>query len=112
VSNNGGIAQLHSNQSTAGNWIALHLVGRGVNRWAAGARVVAVTSSGASLLREVRTGSSFCSSGPTVVHLGLGSSASASIEVRWPGGAVESLGEVVAGRQLLVREGRGVVAAR
>lgn len=112
VSNNGGIAQLHSNQSTAGNWIALHLVGRHVNRWATGVRVVAVTSSGASLLREVRTGSSFCSSGPTVVHLGLGSSASASIEVRWPGGAVESLGEVIAGRQLLVREGSGVVAAR
>ncbi len=112
VSNNGGIAQLHSNQSAAGNWIELHLVGRTVNRWAAGARVVAVTAAGTSLLREIRTGSSFCSSGPAVVHLGLGSSASATIEVRWPGGAVESLGEVAAGRQILVREGRGVIASR
>jgi len=112
VSNNGSVAQLHGNQSTAGNWIELHLVGRNVNRWAAGARVVAVTSTGTSLLREVRTGSAFCSSGPTVVHLGLGTSSSASIEVRWPGGAIESLGDVVAGRQLLVREGRGVIAAR
>jgi len=112
VSNNGGIAEFHDNRSGAGNWIELRLVGRGVNRWAAGARVVAVTTAGTSLLRETRAGSSYCSSEPALVHLGLGSSTSATIEVRWPGGAVESLGKVAAGRRFLVHEGRGITASR
>ncbi len=112
VSNNGGIVEFHSNQSGAGNWIELHLAGRGVNRSAAGSRVVAVSADGTQLLREIRAGSSYCSSGPAVVHLGLGSSTEAIVEIHWPGGAVEPLGTVVAGRQLLVREGIGVVAGR
>jgi hypothetical protein len=43
------------------------------------------------------------------LHFGLGSAATASLEIRWPNGAVEKIAEVAAGQLVVVREGSGVI---
>ncbi len=111
VSNNGGSPELLINSSTPGNWISLRLAGRNGSRWPAGARVTA-TFGDTTVVRELRAGSSYCSSGPSVVHLGLGEATEATIDIRWPGGDAEHLGAVASGTHALVRQGLGVVASR
>jgi len=92
----------------AGNWIQLRLVGRHANRNALGARVMI----GESMVREVRGGSSFCSSSDARLHVGIGAASAAEVVVRWPGGETVSLGSLQAGHLYVVHEGRGVVATR
>jgi hypothetical protein len=111
VSNNGGVAELLLNESTVGNWIALQFSGRDANRAAIGARV-RVTVAGAARIREVRAGSSYCSSGPAAIHLGIGAASEAQVEVRWPGGDWESLGTIAAASSVLVRQRGGVISTR
>ncbi|MCH7823572.1 MAG: CRTAC1 family protein [Acidobacteria bacterium] len=94
--------------SEAGNWIQLRLLGQRSNRYGIGARVFV----GESVIREVRAGSSYCSSSDSRLHLGIGSAHASEIAVRWPGGETETLGVLEAGRLYVVREGRGVVAQR
>ena len=92
----------------AGNWIQLRFVGRRANRNAVGARVMIDES----IVREVRAGSSYCSSSDTRLHVGIGAASTAEVVVRWPGGDAVSLGSLQAGRLYVVQEGRGVVATR
>ena len=74
----------------AGNWIQLRLVGRRANRNAVGARVTIDES----MVREVRAGSSYCSSSDTRLHVGIGAAGTTEVVVRWPGGATASLGSL------------------
>ncbi len=96
----------------AGNWIQLRLVGRQANRTGAGARVVISESTQRPLLRELRIGSSYCSSGPATMHIGLGAATTVTLSVRWPGGTTEVVADVDAGRFYVIQEGRGIIAAR
>jgi hypothetical protein len=111
VTNNGGVAELLYNESRAGGWVELRLVGRTSSRWPLGARVH-VSAGGKTTLRELRSGTSYCSSGPATLHLGLGAAREADIEIRWPDGTTESIGPIRAGQRVLVQQGRGVLAAR
>ncbi len=61
---------------------------------------------------RVRGASSYASQSSNDLHVGLGASPGAQVQVRWPDGAVESLGYVAGGRVLLIVRGRGVAAAR
>ena len=92
----------------AGNWIQLRLVGRRANRNAVGARVTIDES----MVREVRAGSSYCSSSDTRLHVGIGAAGAAEVVVRWPGGETVLLGSLQAGHLYVVQEGHGVVAIR
>jgi len=113
VSNNGERAELLRNVLPGeGGWLRLHLRGRRTNRAGVGARVTATLADGRRLVREARAGSSYCSSSPTTVHLGLGDGQVAAIEIRWPGGSTEVIDLPGSNADLLVIEGRGVVARR
>lgn len=114
VANNDQTADYLRNEggSQAGNWVQLRLVGRRANRTGAGARVVVSDGVERPLLRELRIGSSYCSSGPAALHIGLGAATSVTLSVRWPGGATEVLSDIDAGHAYVVQEGRGVIAAR
>lgn len=130
VSNNNQSADYLRNDggSESGNWIQLRLVGRNGNRQAVGARVVLVPASStaragagdtarsdgeaARLIREVKAGSSYQSSSPAMLHVGLGSAERVAVTIRWPAGATEDLGTLSAGRFHVIVEGRGVVATR
>ena len=96
----------------AGNWIQLRLVGRQANRTGAGARVVVSVGPERPLVRELRIGSSYCSSGPATMHIGLGAATMVTLSVRWPGGTTEVIADVDAGRFYVIQEGRGIIAAR
>ena len=108
VSNSGQSADYLRNVggNRSGNWIQLRLIGQRSNRYGIGARVLV----GESIVREIKAGSSYCSSSDPRLHVGIGAAGAAEVAVRWPGGDTESLGSLQAGRLYLVREGRGVVA--
>jgi hypothetical protein len=112
VSNNGGAAELLRNESSAGSAITVHLRGRGSARWPAGARITARLGDDRILVRELTAGSSYCSSGPARIHIGIGTATSADLTVRWPDGSLEELGPIAANAEVLVIQGRGTVARR
>ncbi len=96
------------NDTAPGNhWITLQLVGGRSNRDAIGARVTA-TAGGRTQSAEVRAGGSYLSNNDRRVHFGLGTAARAQqVQVRWPSGLVEPIGDLAADRFYVVREGQG-----
>jgi hypothetical protein len=82
------------------NWLIIALEGRTSNRTAIGATVV-VTAGGRTQARAVVSQSSYYSHDDLRLHFGLGSAKAADrVEVRWPGGARQTLTNVT-GRQVL-----------
>jgi enediyne biosynthesis protein E4 len=43
------------------------------------------------------------------LHFGLGTAASADLNVRWPNGAMERIGAVEANQLVVIREGSGII---
>jgi hypothetical protein len=73
-----------------GGYLIVRLQGRGANRDAVGARLVAQVGQ-RSLLRTIDGGGSYLSSSDLRVHFGLGNATQVDrLEVRWPSGKVES----------------------
>jgi hypothetical protein len=92
------------NSSSSGNhWLGLKLVGRRSNRDGIGAWIKLRTAEGEQW-NQVTTSVGYASSSDVRVHFGLGSAAVATVEIHWPGGAVQQLGEVAGDRYLIVRE--------
>lgn len=94
---NGGSPVLLRNNNRSGNhWIRLHLIGTVSNRDAFGARV-RVTVGKETQTQEVRSGSSYLSSSDHRLIFGLGEATQTdSIEIRWPGGKVQTIGPLAA----------------
>ncbi len=94
------------NSATNGHhWLTFLLTGRQSNRDAIGARVKVTTPSGRTLYDHVTTSTGFLSSSDRRVHFGLGQETkAASVEIRWPRGAVTVLSELAADRQVAVIE--------
>ena len=75
----------------AGHWIELKLVGTKSNRDAIGARVT-VKAGARTMIREVDGGNGYAGQSTQRIHFGLGASTTiASIQVRWPSGAVQTV---------------------
>ena len=102
---------LRNDAPRANNWIKVRLEGTKSNRSAIGARVL-VRYGKHVQAQEVMSQSSYLSSNDPRLHFGLGKEASASIEVHWPCGLVESLNSVPANQLLTLREGVGQVKGR
>ncbi len=98
----------HNVTSPHGNWVELKLVGTKSNRDAIGAR--ATLKAGAMrLIREVNGGNGYSSQSTLRLHFGLGSAEKIdSLEIRWPGGRVESV-SVPINKISRIVEGKGVV---
>ncbi len=99
------------NDSAAGhNWLKVKCMGTKSNRSAIGARVRVVTR-GHAQIQEVMSGSSYISQNDFRLHFGLGSATRADgVEVRWPSGHTDSVGQVEANRLVVIREGQGIVS--
>jgi hypothetical protein len=80
-------------------------------RDAVGARLT-VTAGGASQIDEVRSGGYYVSHGDFRVHFGLGSETEADLEVRWPDGRTESVGQVPVNHWVVVQQGKGIVRVK
>ncbi len=101
-------AELWRNESPAGHWLALRLVGTKSNRDGTGA-VVKLTASGDPRWREQWNhatsayGYASASAGP--LHFGTGRAKTIDrVEIRWPSGTIQVLEAVAADQVLTVRE--------
>ena len=90
--------------------LRVRLIGAGRNRDALGA-VVIVDADGRRQKRVIRTGGSYLSQSELTATFGLGSARKASVEVRWPMGRTEPIGELEAGFVYTIEEGVGVTRA-
>jgi hypothetical protein len=85
------------------HWLKVKLVGRSCNRSAIGARVVA-RSGGRQQVQDVLAQSGFYSADDRRLHFGLGVATHADLEIRWPGGPVQTLQQVKADQVLVIEQ--------
>jgi hypothetical protein len=105
ISNKNDIPTLWRNDGgNARNWITIRTEGVKSNRCGIGARIVA-KSDGMPQVFEVRESGSFLSSNDLRVHIGLGDSKEADIEIRWPSGQIDKYAKVAANQFYLALEG-------
>ncbi len=91
------------------HWLTIRLVGTKSNRDGIGG-VIRLRSSSGTQSNTVHSGSSYCSQSDLAETFGLGKDTSASIEIEWPSGTKQSIGNVDANQFLIVDESRGVIA--
>ena len=95
---------LRNDQATHAAWIRLQLVGTRSNRDGAGARIT-VRVGDHTRVREVTASRSYLSASELPVTIGLGSAARPdSVQITWPGGAVQSVPNVEPGRLTVVKQ--------
>jgi hypothetical protein len=85
------------------HWLQLRLTGSRSNRSAIGAEVRCIAA-GRRQLRTVSSSVGYASSSDLTVHFGIAQATRAVVEIRWPSGAVQSLGEVAADQRLEIAE--------
>jgi hypothetical protein len=95
-----------TNAGTPGaHWLLLDLRGTRGNRDAIGAKIKVTTVSGRVLHNHVSVSTGLMSSSDRRVHFGLGGEQMiASLEIRWPGGQVQTLSDVKADQILRLSE--------
>jgi hypothetical protein len=107
VSQNGPLAYFH-NQTEAGHFVTVRLVGVASNRDAVGAKLTVVGDDGSTHVAYRHGGGSYQSAGDPRLHLGLSrAGVLKSMEVTWPSGRVERFGPLAVDKGYLVREGQG-----
>jgi len=108
VTNNGAAAELLRHGGAPDNAILVRLVGTRSNRNGIGARLRFINGT-KTQIREVKAGSSYLGQSDLRVHAGLGTAVRVDrLEIRWPGGAVETIENVAANQIVTVTEGKGV----
>jgi enediyne biosynthesis protein E4 len=110
VSNNGQAPQLLRNDGgNSSHWLQILLIGTHSNRDAVGVRVK-VTAGDLTLYDQRKGGMSYQSAQDPRLHFGLNQHASVdSIEIRWPSGAVTTLGKLKSDQIIAIKEGEGLV---
>ena len=109
ITNNGAAPNLLINDGGSGNAFLVRVIGTKSNRSGIGTRLV-LTAAKSRQLREVQSGSSYLSQNDLRAHFGLGTAEQAErLEIRWPGGATETIENVAANQIITVREGGGIV---
>jgi hypothetical protein len=110
ISTNNGPAYLFRNDGGNRNhWLSIRLAGTKSNRDGIGA-VIRIQSASGKQWNMVRSGSSYCSQSDLALTFGLGTDAKATIQIDWPSGKTQRLGEVAAGQFLTIDEDRGIIA--
>jgi hypothetical protein len=95
---------LRNNKGNQNNWIMIDLEGRSSNRDGVGAKIK-ITCSGKSQTTQKRTTAGYLSQNDPRIHFGIGKAESVeSIEVRWPSGKVQLIGNTKANQILKVVE--------
>jgi enediyne biosynthesis protein E4 len=91
------------------NWLEVKLMGTKANRSAIGARVIIREASHVQA-QEVASQSSYYSHNDERLHFGLGTGSKAvQVEIRWPGGQVETIKDVAVNQIVKIKEGAGAV---
>jgi enediyne biosynthesis protein E4 len=112
TTNNGPARLLENDGGSRNDLLRLTLRGTRSNRDAIGALVRVTTAAGSGSWRMVKTGSSYLSQNELPLTFGLGRAASVTkIEVKWPGGGMETLPGAPANRSLTIVEGKGITGS-
>jgi hypothetical protein len=91
------------------HWVSFELTGTKSNRLALNARI-SVTAAGVTQTSEIHSGGSYLSQNDLRVHFGLGAATKVDkVEIHWPSGLIENLGDVAADHFYSVLEGKGIV---
>ena len=110
ISTNHGPAYLFRNDGGNRNhWLCVRLSGTKSNRDGIGA-VVRIESASGKQWSMVRSGSSYCSQSDLALTFGLGKDIAATVQVEWPSGAKQQIGNVAADQFVAIDEGRGITA--
>ncbi len=111
MENNGPARVLRNDGGNRNNVLRMRLIGGSSNRDAIGAIVTVKTSSGLTVRRSVKSGSSYCSQSELPLTFGLGQNdKAASVEIRWPSGRAETYNDMPANLALVVQEAGGVLS--
>jgi hypothetical protein len=95
---------LHNETATQNHWLIFRLVGHRSNRDAIGAEIKLTTSKGQQYVTVSTTGG-YLSSNDKRAHFGLGADTVAkNVEIRWPSGITQQLGNIKADQILTVDE--------
>ncbi len=107
VSNCGGPAQLFRNDvDSANHWLIVRAIDPGLRRDAIGARIT-IAANGRQMVRTISAGYSYASASPPFAHFGLGAAPGVeSIEIRWPGGEVQTFPGERAGQMITLERTR------
>jgi hypothetical protein len=92
---------IYENKASGGNYLKIHLRGKGQNTYAIGSKV-RVEVDGRSWLVEHQPTRGFQSSMDPAMIVGIGEAEEANVEVVWPDGKVSKLGQVAANQTLTV----------
>jgi hypothetical protein len=93
------------------HWVSFELAGTKSNRLALNARIK-ITAGGMTQTDEIHSGGSYLSQNDLRVHFGLGSATKIdSVEIRWPSGDIDRIGNLAADQFYSVLEGQGIVPA-
>jgi enediyne biosynthesis protein E4 len=114
TANNGPARMLRNENANQNDILRVKLIGTKSNRDAIGAKVTATTSSGATLSRIVKDGSSYLSQSELPLTFGLGKPGivkSIRLQILWPSGRKESIADVKPNQSLTIQEGKGIVVA-
>ena len=100
---------LLSNQSKAGNWLQVQLVGRTSERDAVGA-IVEIQCQGETFSSWMTGGDGYMCSNEPLLHFGIADHQSIDqLTVRWPNGDRQTFDDVPINRRVLLIEGLGDV---
>jgi len=114
TANNGPARLLRNENANQNDMLRLKLIGTKSNRDAIGAKVIATTSSGATLSRMVKDGSSYLSQSELPLTFGLGKpggTKSIRLQILWPSGHNDSIADIKPNHSLTIQEGKGIVVA-
>jgi len=111
ISTNHGPAYLLRNDGGNRNkWLCVRLVGTKSNRDGIGA-VVRIESASGKQWNAVHSGGSYCSQSDLALTFGLGKDpVVTALEIEWPSGTKQQLGNIPANQFLTIEEGKGIVA--
>ena len=113
TSNNGPARLLRNENANQNDVLRIRTVGTRSNQSGIGTKVRLKTSKGATSFGMVRTGSSYCSQSELPLTFGLGKpeeGLTLSLEITWPDGKKETVGDVKPNQTIAVTEGKGITA--
>ncbi len=114
TANNGPARLLRNENANQNDVLRIKLVGTKSNRDAIGAKVTLNLSTGATMTRMVKGGSSYLSQSELPLTFGLGKPGSTKIvrmQIVWPSGRKDTITDLKPNQFITIQEGKGIVAA-
>jgi hypothetical protein len=112
MTNNGPARLLRNENGNQNDMLRVRVVGTRSNRDGIGTKITLTSTKGAKQFAIVKSGSSYLSQSELPVTFGLGKpdeARSLSLELLWPSGEKESVGNLKPNQAVTIQEGKGVI---